>query len=81
MSAAVLALPWKNVARLDSFAHGSPVGTRKVELTLFSPASFDEQGGYAPAESVSVTLFKPDVEALIAALQAAVAPIPKEVTP
>lgn len=79
MSAVVLALPWKNVARVDSFVHGSPSGARKVELTLMSPASFDEQGGYAPAESVSVTLFQGDVFALIEALRGALNP--NEVTP
>lgn len=81
MNTTVLALTWKAVARIDSFEFTDPARPRRFTLTLMSPASFDEQGGYAPAESVSVTLFKADVEALIAALQAAVAPIPKEVTP
>ncbi len=80
MSVTMISLPGRNVARIDSFARGT-LGGRKVELALLSPAWFDEQGGYTPAESFSVTLFKSDVEALIAALQAAVAPIPKEVTP
>ena len=72
----------KNVAVINTF--GRMVDNKyssiysRIELVLMTPSILEEGTGYAPAESVTVSMFRDDATRLVEALQEALTPVPEE---